>query len=150
MDSRDFALMVSEDIKNKADQKTKDYLRLKENWNQWRDCIITIVETVTDKIETLNSEARQLRETYSDFINDPAASISAQIEKSERFRFHAEKRLAEVDRLIMLDGDHDPNVSLATFLRDAIMTHQQLKKNIDMYDTFDIMLWDAVDGKWSF
>lgn len=149
IDSRDFALMVSEDIKNKADQKTKDFLRLRENWDDWRSCILTIIETVTEKISALQLEAAQLRETYSDFINDPAASISSQIEKSERFRFHAEKRLAEVDRLIHLDADHDPNVSLATFLRDAIIMHKKLKEPHNQ-DSIDEFLWDAIDGKWSF
>lgn len=150
MDAKEFALLVSEDVKNKADQKTKDFLRLKENWEEWRDCLITIIEAVSEKINVLSAEADQLRTTYSDFVTDPASSIVAQIEKSQRFRFHAEKRLAEVDRLIKLDGETDVNVSLAAFLREAITTHRDKKVSSGAVDIYDQMLWDSIDGKWGF
>jgi len=149
-DFENFALMVSEDVKNKADQQTKDMLRLPENWERWRKCLIDIIENVSSKIDELDENILALRSTYSDFVSDPAASLENQREKSNRFRFYAEKRLAEVDRMIKLNAEPDPTVSLASFLRDAISFHRQNKISAGSYDTIDEVLWDSLDGKWSF
>ena len=146
----EFALMVSEDIKNKADQMTKDLLRSPENRERWKKTLINIIKNVETRLEGLNKEAIVLRSTYPDFEADPAASIAKVIEKSERFKFHAEKKLAEVDRMLFLEND-DPDSKLSSFLKDAILMHKKLKLQYKRpVDPADIGLWDAVDGKWTF
>ena len=146
----EFALMVSEDIKNKADQMTKDLLRSPENRERWKKTLINIIKNVETRLEGLNKEAIVLRSTYPDFESDPAASIAKVIEKSERFKFHAEKKLAEVDRMLFLEND-DPDSKLSSFLKDAILMHKKLKLQYKRpVDPADIGLWDAIDGKWTF
>lgn len=146
----EFSLMVSEDIKNRSDQITKDILRNKDNRNRWRDTLISIVKNVDERLTKLEADAAVLRTQYKDFESDPAASIAKVIEKSQRFKFHAEKKLAEVDRLIFLKEDN-PDSKLSEFLKDAILMHKQLKQGYKRpIDAADVALWDAVDGKWGF
>ena len=150
INEEEFALMVSEDIKNKADQMTKDLLRSPENRERWKKTLINIIKNVETRLEGLNKEAIVLRSTYPDFEADPAASIAKVIEKSERFKFHAEKKLAEVDRMLFLEND-DPDSKLSSFLKDAILMHKKLKLQYKRpVDPADIGLWDAIDGKWTF
>jgi len=148
--TKEFAFMVSEDIKNKADVKTQEFLRLPSNWNAWKHCIEIIIANVNNRIERMNDDVKQLREIYSDFAADPAESTIRNIEKAERFRFHAEKRLVEVDRLIKLNSQGDSNLSLATFLRDAIELHRNIKQEAGVWDETDTKLWEALYGEWGF
>ncbi len=150
IDETEFALMVSEDIKNKADETTKELLRSKENRDRWRDTLVRIIENVKERLHKLESEAALLRAQYKDFEHDPAGSIATTIEKSQRFKFHAEKRLAEADRLIFLN-EETPDAKLSSFLKDAILMHKKLKLQYKRpVDPADVGLWDAADGKWSF
>ena len=149
-DVNNFAIIVSEDIKNKSSQHEKDMLRLPENHERWRSCLIDIIETVSNKISELDSDILSLRESYSDFVSDPAAGLEDQKEKSKRFRFYAEKRLAEVDRLISLGKSDDRSLSLATFLREAISTHKKIVTDSGYPSAADTALWSALDGEWKF
>jgi|TARA_Y100000004_G_scaffold189861_1_gene246108 hypothetical protein len=148
---KEFEIMVSEDIKGKGSQADKDYLRLPENWQTWKESLIVIIETVSAKIEDLEAEIQKLRSAYPDFDTDPAASYEESRGKAARFRFHAEKRLAEVDRLIRLGEEPNEDDKLVYFLRDAIITHKRIKeeKSESITDT-DQALWKTIQGKWSF
>ena len=147
---KEFALMVSEDIKGKSDSVTHDLLRSQEHREQWRESLIAIINNVNDQIKELTAEADHLRNIYNeDFVTDPAESISAKIDKAERFRYHAEKRLAEADRLISV-GAVSKDMKLSSFLKDAIVEHMRLKKGNNSYDKTDRQLWEAINGKWSF
>jgi hypothetical protein len=149
--SDDFELIVSEDIKNKASQQDKDLLRLPDNHEAWKECLLNIIKTVSDKIDVLQSEINQLRSMYSGFDIDPAASLEEQKEKATRFRFYAEKRLAEVDRLITLGEPSDPSLSLATFLREAIVAHRDWHTRRGLVNSEgDDYLYAALDGEWRF
>ena len=53
---KEFEIMVSEDIKGKGSQADKDYLRLPENWQTWKESLIVIIETVSAKIEDLEAQ----------------------------------------------------------------------------------------------
>lgn len=149
-DISNFAMIVSEDIKNKSSQHEKDMLRLPENHEKWRACLIDIIETVSGKIEELETDILSLRDAYSDFVSDPAAGLEDQKEKSKRFRFYAEKRLAEVDRLISLGETSDKSLSLATFLREAISTHKRIVTDTGSPSEADMALWSSLDGEWKF
>lgn len=142
---KDFELAVSEDIKNKVDRTTRDLLRLPENRVAFRDCLLSIIETVSDKIQVLENDIASLRATYSEFSVDPAAGLEEQRDKAARFRFHAEKRLAEVERLIQLNYPGDPMLSLAAFLKGAIENHRDSKGAVG--DAYDLQLWSALDGE---
>lgn len=144
----DFATLVSEDIKGKADQRARDYLRLPENHEEWRQCLLTIIDNVSVKISQLQEEVTGVRSTYSDFNTDPAESLQQTLDRARRFRFYAEKRLAEVDRLVRLGEDADPEISLAAFLKEAIEQHRSAKLNAG--DDYDHALWSALQGEWAF
>lgn len=148
--TKEFAFMVSEDIKNKADIKTQEFLRLPANWKAWKHCLENIITNVNGRIEKMSQDVVELRRIYHDFESDPAASTINNIEKAERFKFHAEKRLVEVDRLIKLNSQGDSNLSLATFLRDAIELHRNLKHEAGVWDETDTKLWEALYGEWGF
>lgn len=146
-----FEIVVSEDIKNKASQQDRDLLRLPENHERWRECLVNIIETVSFKIGELDKEISAIRSSYSGFITDPAAGLEDQREKSKRFRFYAEKRLAEVDRLMALGQPVDPSLSLATFLRDAIIAHKRWHEDNGLVNSEgDDCLYAALDGVWKF
>lgn len=147
---KEFALMVSEDIKGKSDSVTHDLLRSLDHRENWRNSLIEIIRKVNEQIKELEAEAQHLRNIYNeDFVSDPAESISSKIEKAERFRYHAEKRLAEADRLISV-GTVSKDMKLSAFLKDAIQEHMRLKKSNNNYDKTDRQLWEAINGKWSF
>ena len=146
-----FAIIVSEDIKNNASQHDRDFIRLPENLTIWKDCLLEIISTVAEKINELERDIKSLRSTYPDFVTDPAAGMEDQKRKSERFRFYAEKRLAEVDRLAALGQPGDPSLSLATFLRDAIAAHKQWHVSNGLVNSdADYCLYAALDGVWKF
>jgi hypothetical protein len=148
---KEFEIIVSEDIKGKGSQADKDFIRLPENWHTWKESLIVIIETVSAKIEELEGEIAEIRSSHPDFDSDPAASLEQHREKAARFRFHAEKRLAEVDRLIRLGEEPNEENKLVYFLRDAIITHKRIKeeKNEEISET-DKALWNSVQGRWSF
>ena len=54
---QEFALMVSEDIKNRADQMTKDLLRSPDNRERWKQTLIKIIKNVETRLDGLNKEA---------------------------------------------------------------------------------------------
>jgi hypothetical protein len=146
-----FAMIVSEDIKNNASQQDKDFLRLPENLQLWKDCLLEIISTVSEKISELETDINSLRAAYPDFVTDPAAGMEDQKTKSERFRFYAEKRLAEVDRLMTLGQPADPSLSLATFLREAIIAHRKWHEDNGLVNSEgDDCLYAALDGEWKF
>ena len=71
--------------------------------------------------------------------------------KANRFRFHAEKKLAEVDRIIRLGHEPDPDTKLIHFLRDAILAHKQWHVDNQLVPSEgDERLYKALEGKWDF
>lgn len=149
--TNNFAIIVSEDIKNNVSQHDRDFLRLPENLEKWKECLFNIIVTVSQKITLLETDINSLRSAYPDFSVDPAAGMEDQKTKSERFRFYAEKRLAEVDRLTALGLPADPSLSLATFLRDAIIAHKEWHVSNSLVNSdADYCLYAALDGVWKF
>lgn len=152
IDPNEFAMMVSEDIKGrKVDSIVYETLRHPSNLQFWKDNLLAILEKVDSQILEMQEEISSLDKYRSenDFSFDPASSIRTRLSKAERFRYHAQKRLAEADRLIS-SGHTTEDQSLSGFLRKCIEEHKRLKEILDMYDTVDLQLWDALSGKWGF
>tara|TARA_Y100000004_G_scaffold111107_1_gene124725 strand:+ start:9084 stop:9539 length:456 start_codon:yes stop_codon:yes gene_type:complete len=146
---KDFEILVSEDIKNKTSAKDKEYLF--EHKEVWRDSLLMIIETVSEQIEQLDKEIKDLRDNYPDFDADPASSTNEKRIKANRFRFHAEKKLAEVDRMILLGHEPDPDTKLIHFLRDAILAHKQWHLDNELVPSEgDERLYKVLEGKWDF
>lgn len=146
---KDFEMTVSEDIKGKSSTEDKDYLM--QNTEVWRDSLLIIIETVSEQITALEKEIKELRSAYPNFDSDPAASMVERRTKANRFRFHAEKKLAEVDRMIKLGHEPDPDAKLIHFLRDAILAHKQWHVDNELVlSEGDERLYKALEGKWDF
>jgi len=147
----EFALMVSEDIKGKADAHTQQVLRSKAHREMWRKNLIEIIETVNSQIDDMQKEMDRLRSIYEDefFSVDPTESIQARAEKARRFKFHAEKRLGEADRIIAMDIE-SPDMRMSAFLRDVINHHKKLKEESGNFDDTDVALWQSLSGNWGF
>ena len=146
---KDFEMLVSEDIKNKSSSEDKQHLM--EHKEAWRDCLLIIIETVSTQISALEVEIAELRSNYPDFDTDPASSMVERKTKANRFRFHAEKKLAEVDRIIRLGHEPDPDTKLIHFLRDAILAHKQWHVDNQLVPSEgDEHLYKALEGKWDF
>ena len=146
---KDFEILVSEDIKNKTSSEDKQYLMAHKE--VWRDSLLVIIETVSEQIKELESEISELRSAYPDFDTGPAASINEKRVKANRFRFHAEKKLAEVDRMILLGHEPDPDTKLVHFLRDAILAHKQWHVDNELVPSEgDERLYKVLEGKWDF
>ena len=146
---KDFEIIVSEDIKNKSSKTDREFL--KSHKEDWRDALLVIVQTVSHKIKELDNEIHALRSTYSGFEIDPATGLDEQRTKANRFRFHAEKKLAEVDRIIRLGHEPDPDTKLIHFLRDAILAHKQWHVDNQLVPSEgDERLYKALEGKWDF
>ena len=147
----DFAMMVSEDIKGKSNQITKDMLRDPSNQERWRDNLLEILKKVNVQIHDMKKEIVEtdLRYENEGFEFDPSYSTKSKLEKAERFRFHTEKRLAEADRLIAL-GVSTEDMKLSSFLRACIEEHKRLKEEVNSHDDIDKNLWEGLKGKWSY
>ena len=146
---KDFEMTVSEDIKGKSSTEDKDYLM--QNTEVWRDSLLIIIETVSEQITALEKEIKELRSAYPNFDSDPASSMVERRTKANRFRFHAEKKLAEVDRMIKLGHEPDPDTKLIHFLRDAILAHKQWHVDNELVPSEgDERLYKALEGKWDF
>ena len=145
---KDFEIIVSEDIKNKSSVTDKEFL--KSHKEEWRNALLVIVKTVSNKVKELDNEIDTLRSTYSGFEIDPASGLDEQRTKANRFRFHAEKKLAEVDRLIGLGTETNQDSKLIDFLRDAISAHKVwVLENGHSPRKGDELLWEALDGRLS-
>jgi hypothetical protein len=151
IDPSDFAMMVSEDIKGKADMLTRDMLRESSNQKRWRDNLIEIINKVNDQIIGINQEITDLDNKYAEIMPgfSPTESLRKRLEKAERFRYHAEKRLAEADRLIAM-GEETVDMKLSSFLRAAIEEHMRIKTSNGTPDSVDNMLWESLSGKWAY
>lgn len=149
--AEDFAMMVSEDIKGKADNVVRDLLREPSNRERWKQNLSAIIEKVNTQIQELSQEINSIENSYKsfDFNSDPAYSTRNKLERAERFRYHAEKRLAEVDRLMSM-GDVSEDMKLASFLRMAIERHMELKTSKEAHDEIDESLWSCLTGAWGF
>ncbi len=146
---KDFEIIVSEDIKNKSSETDREFL--KSHKEEWRDALLVIVQTVSHKIKELDNEIHALRSTYSGFEIDPATGLDEQRTKANRFRFHAEKKLAEVDRLIGIGSETNEEGKLIDFLRQAIIAHRDWNKDKGIVNSEgDDYLYAALDGEWKF
>ncbi|MEK9767914.1 MAG: hypothetical protein VW683_03235 [Betaproteobacteria bacterium] len=152
MSDSTFAQLVSEDIKGTLDQRDQDMLRLPENVQRWRDTLCNIIATVDEQINAINESVASVHNMYPDFESNPVSqTLADKMSKTARFRFHAEKRLAEADRILSMGSLPDPSLSLAAFLKAAIEQHLSDKDDTEMGpDYHDERLRDALLGKWSF
>lgn len=153
-----FARLVAEEVKNKVSRTQRNILMEKQNWDKWKRALQTLVETLNDQLETLLDDEETDRERYESLGQDGAkllaesmAEYESRRSRIERFLFHVERRLDEVENMIQTGTiENDPSKN-ALLYENAIKKHKAMIEQYDIEPTpIDIALWEALDGKWAF
>ena len=151
-----FARLVAEDVKNHADPNQKSYLRAEDVIDRWREALYALLSNLDGQLAGIDdSETRDVEHLKGlpkadRKVFETHESYSHQRSKIQRFKFHVEQRLAEADRLVVLNGS-SKHVSVESFLRKAIEMHKEMMQTHDFSPTpIDEALWAAVKGQWAF
>lgn len=154
-----FARLVAEEVKNRVSKTQAEFLRMPDNWDRWQRALIALCSNLEQQLSTLQSDAAVDRSRYeglgADGIRLLAEAMSDYENRSSkinRFKFHVEKRLDEVTRMIAVGSSGgDGEMATAIFLRTAINKHRDLLQEFDIEPTpVDQALWSTLDGVWAF
>jgi hypothetical protein len=147
-----FARIVAEDVKNNADSTQKAYLRAPDVVDRWREALSALLGNLDEQIGDIDRAEQEALDRAPDerYKFEVQQEFEHKRTKITRFRFHVEKRLAEADRLVLLNEGKSLD-SVESFLRKAIEQHQELMLDFDLEPTsIDEALWASVTGRWTF
>lgn len=153
-----FAKLVAEEVKNRVSSESRSHLLEKDSWNRWRKALVLLIDNLDIQIEDIRSDVISDTERYSQ-IEDGSVLLSTALaayemrkKKIERFRFHVQNRLTQVDKMIQTGvAIEDEPLAALMLLKKAIRMHKQLMFEQDMEETpIDKALWAVLDGKWIF
>lgn len=154
-----FARLVAEEVKNKVSKSQRLALMEKQNWDRWKRALMALVESLQGQLDVIADDEEADRDRYAKLGADgqrllamATSEYAARKSKIERFKFHVERRLDEVEQMISTGRplENDP-------LKNAILYENAIKKHKDMIEQYnieptpiDLALWDALDGQWTF
>lgn len=153
-----FAKLVAEEVKNRVPREAKEVLLQENNWDRWQRALVVLVENLNNQIEEINNDIESDTERYSK-LDDGTALLSAALaaydarrKKIERFLFHVQNRLNQVEKMIQTGVRiEDEATTKLLMLQNAIKTHRRMMAEFNMEETeLDKALWSALDGKWEF
>jgi len=154
-----FARLVAEEVKNKVSRSQRLVLMEKENWDKWRRALVALTGTLQTQLDNLADDEESDRERYAELGADGQRLLAMAMSdynmrrsKIERFKFHVERRLDEVEQMISTGQppDSDP-LKNAILYENAIKKHRELIETYDIEPTpIDLALWDSLEGQWSF
>ena len=154
-----FARLVAEEVKNKVSRSQRLVLMEKENWDKWRRALVALTGTLQAQLDNLADDEESDRERYAELGADGQRLLAMAMSdynmrrsKIERFKFHVERRLDEVEQMISTGQppDSDP-LKNAILYENAIKKHRELIETYDIEPTpIDLALWDSLEGQWSF
>lgn len=162
MNNDAFARLVAEDVKNRAHTHQREYLRLPENWERWREALVDLVDNLERQERNLDRQQQTEEMRYEALGEDglrllaeASTQYDARRKKIGRFKFYVEARLDEVSRMIALGSEGatsgDEKLQLVGFLRRSIEKHREMMQVYDLEPSpIDFALWRALDGKWEF
>jgi len=154
-----FSRLVAEEVKNRVSRNQRDYLMLPDNWVRWQRALLALVQNLDSQIVRLDSDESADRDRYESLGEDGVKLLAEALSDYEirrskitRFKFHVDKRLDEVSRMIALgDESADEDTTAHAFLRKAVQKHRELLEEYDLEATpIDLALWDSLEGRWSF
>lgn len=153
-----FARLVAEDVKNRATDEQKAYLRSADRRGKWRGELKRLLKNLDEQIYQIEKEEKSATERYASMgkagetlLFEMKHNFGERTKKIERFRFYVEQRLTEADRLIALGETSDEDMSMTAFLQRAIEKHRTLLELYDINPTvIDEALWGSLDGTWVF
>ena len=154
-----FAKMVAEEVKNKLSPSQKETLLEEQNWNRWQEALVALAENLELQIKQIKEEEKIEHDRYTSLGGDgdglamrSSAAYANRASKIDRFKFHVERRLDDVTKMIESgvatesDGWDEVN-----FYRRAIHEHKVLMREYDLEETpIDKALWAALEKKWDF
>jgi hypothetical protein len=154
-----FARLVAEEVKNKVSRSQRDTLMNKDNWDKWKRALMALIGSLQNQLDNIQEDEELDTARYKDLGRDGEKLLSIALSdyrqrkaKIERFKFHVERRLDEVEEMIQTGQpiQVDPNKN-AILYENAIRKHKELIENYDIEPTvIDMALWDALDGQWTF
>jgi len=154
-----FSKMVAEEVKNKLLQQDREFLLKEENWERWKDALLALVEILDEQISEIDLDAESDRIRYEQLgrsgkrlAQEAANAYNSKKHKINRFKYHVEKRLDQVAKMIetgeKIDDEPSAEVDL---LKKAIIKHRELLREYDLEETaIDRALWDVLKNKWTF
>lgn len=154
-----FARLVAEEVKNRVSRAQKEFLHMPDNWTRWQRALVALCDNLQNQVNAIESDQERDRARYEALGEDGIRLLAEAMSdydnrqsKVQRFKFHVEKRLDEVTRMIALGVEQaDDNIGMAVFLRAAISKHRDLLYDLDIEPTkIDEALWSSLDGEWTF
>jgi len=153
-----FARLVAEDVKNRATDEQKDYLRSPDVRGRWRKEAKRLLNSLDSQVYEIEKEEKVAGERYNamgeagkTLLFEARHNFSERKKKIERFRFYVEQRLTEADRLIALGETSEQDMSMTAFLQKSIEKHKALIEQYDVdYNVIDEALWASLGGTWVF
>lgn len=160
----EFARLVSEDVKNKVSSRQRQVLLDPSNWDRWKRALVILIENLDEQIEDINSDQEADKKRFSSMgedglvlLHESEFAYRTRRTKIERFKFHVNRRLDDVVKMIEVGkSDHLHRDLLtansdANFYRKAIAKHRALLDEYDLEATeIDRALWRALDNEWAF
>lgn len=160
----EFARIVSEDVKNKLSSRQRQILMQEQNWSRWQRALLLLIDNLDEQIENLEADEEADRERFGSMgedgevlLRESEFAYSGRKTKIQRFKFHVNRRLDDVTKLIETgNSSHIGNEHIAAstdvnFYRKAIAKHRALLNEYDLEATeIDRALWRALDNEWAF
>lgn len=154
-----FARLVAEEVKNKVSRSQRAVLLEQKNWDKWRRALTALIDSLQMQLDNIASDEESDRDRYSNLGRDGEKLLAMALgeyrqrqAKIERFKFHVERRLDEVEQMIdtgnLIASDPSKN---AILYENAIKKHKDLIEQYNIEPTpIDLALWDALEGQWTF
>lgn len=154
-----FASMVAEEVKNKLPPSRRQELLKTENWDRWKRALLSLLENINAQVESLSLDQQADENRYKAMGSEgkklaemATAAYTHKLNKVNRFKFHVENRLVQVESMIAGNGSFEESPSQdVEFFKDAIREHRKLLNDFDLEPTsIDKALWATLDRKWEF
>jgi hypothetical protein len=159
IDNETFAKMVAEEVKNKLSPSQRNTLLEQHNWDRWQAALVALADNLNNQIMSIDADSDADTQRYSSFGNDGNKLIEEsenaynnRKRKIERFKFHVERRLDDVTKMIETGAIAESNGwEEVSFYRRAIVQHRLMLQEYDLEETsIDRALWAALDKRWEF
>ena len=153
-----FAKLVAEEVKNRATRDSRAFLLRSDNWDRWQKALLALIENLDIQIENIDYDIEADTERYTKIeggnilLSEALANYELRKKKIQRFRFHVENRLNQVNKMIEtgVEIEDDALTTLVT-LQKAIRRHKEMMYEYDLEDTpIDRALWASLEGRWEF
>ena len=159
MNDEDFSQLVALEVKKRAHPDGVKFLHQDANLERWHRALKALADSLNYQIQGIENQLADVIERFRDLgeegdyrISESTRNLEERKRKIAGFRFHVEKRIDDVAKLILAkNGSLSTDGSLVEFFRKAIQRHKQLMDEYEFEPTvLDEALWETLKGKWVF